>query len=143
MNNYLINENTVAILKNNDKIQVINVDNSIVININLKRLINNNCLIYGSNLEGRKKFAEKILEKKYKLPIIISLEKKIILLQINAFRDEECLFIVGNKVLNYYIKDNYLYIECINNIKFKTNISKYSFEKILINYLKLLNYINY
>ena len=102
MNNYLINENTVAILKNNDKIQVINVDNSIVININLKRLINNNCLIYGSNLEGRKKFAEKILEKKYKLPIIISLEKKIILLQINAFRDEECLFIVGNKVLNYY-----------------------------------------
>ena len=143
MNNYLINENTVAILKNNDKIQVFNVDNSIVININLKRLINNNCLIYGSNLEGRKKFAEKILEKKYKLPIIISLEKKIILLQINALRDEECLFIVGNKVLNYYMKDNYLYIECINNIKFKTNISEYSFEKILINYLKLLNYINY
>ncbi len=143
MNNYLINEKTVAICKDNNKIKIINVDNTIVFNINIKKLLNNNCLIYGSNLEGRRKYAQNILNIKYKIPIIISEEKKIILLQIYGLRDEDCLFIVGNKILNYKIKDNLLNIKCVNNIIFNVKISKYSFEKILINYLKLFNQLNY
>ncbi len=143
MENYIINENTVAILKKYNEIIIYNVDKEEVFNTKIKKIINTSCLVYGSNLLGRKEYAKKYLNIKYKVPIIISENKNIILLQINNFRDEECLCIVGNKILNYQEKDNKLIIKCINNQEFSTNISKYSFEKILLNYLKLNNYINY
>ncbi len=143
MDNYIINENTFAVLQKDDKVIIYDVDNYRVINKKIKRLINDNCLIYGSDYLGRKKFAQKILKIKYKVPIIISLSKNIILLQINNLRNEDCLFIVGNKVINYENKEDMLNIQFVNNKELKTNISIYRFEKLLINYLKLINYLNY
>lgn len=144
MNNYIINKKTIALLKQNDKIKIYDVDNLLVFNTKISKIINNSCLLYGSNLKGRKKFAQKFLNIKYRVPIIISENKKIILLQINGLREEECLFIVGNKIVDYEeINDKVLKIKCINNIEICANISKYSFEKILINYLKLYNNLNY
>ena len=139
MENYVINENTIAILKKNDEVIIYNVDNIIVSNMKINRLINNSCLIYGSNLNGRKKYAQKYLNIKYRVPIIISENKKIILLQLNGLREQECLFIIGNKIIDYKNVENNLKIKCINNQEFITNLSQYSFEKILINYVKLYN----
>ncbi len=139
MNNYIINNNTVAILKNNNKTIIFDVDNYQVINKNIKYVLECNCNYYGSSLEGRRKSIQKILNTCYKVPILIN--NKIILLQINSLRNNNCLFIVLNKVLNFKKTLNNLIIRCDNNLIFSSKISQTSFEKMLINGIKINNII--
>jgi len=139
--NYIINNKTIAILKKNNKTIIFDVENTRVINKNIKKILDYNCNFYGSSLLGRKKCAESILNIHYKIPLII--DKNIILLQLNGIKDEECLFIVLNKIIDYKYTNKNLNILCINNRLFKTKISKYSFEKMLINAFKLNNILKW
>jgi len=141
MENYIINENTIAILKNKNKTIIIDVDNIRVINKNIKFIIECNCLINGSNLNGRKEFIKKLLNIHYKIPIIINYN--IILLQINSIKNNNSLFIILNKIKDYKEINNNLNILCVNNYVFSNNISKNSFEKLIINGIKINNIIKY
>ncbi len=143
MKNYIINDQTIAILKQDQNTIVYDVKKTIVINKNIKSILETNCLLHGSSMEGRIKSAKKILNIKYKVPILISEAENIILLQIDCLRNKECLFIVANKIVDYEIKNNKLTIKCINNQEFIVNISKYSFEKMLIYTIKLNNYLKW
>lgn len=143
MDNYIINNNTIAILKENKKTIIYNVDNIKVINKNIKKVLEDNCNFYGSSLNGRKKSAKIILNIKYKVPISISNDNNYILLQIDSLRNKKCLFIMLNKIIDYKIIDNILTIICLNNNNFKINISKYSFEKMFINGIKLNNILKW
>ena len=139
MENYIFNKNTIAVLKKKKKTIIIDVDNIRVINKNINKIINNNCLLYGSSLNGRKEYARVILNKTYKLPIFIN--DNIMLLQINSIRDKNCLFIVLNKFINYKIINNNLLIELANYNYLLSNLSANSFEKIIINGIKINNKI--
>ena len=139
MENYIFNKNTIAVLKSKKKTIIIDVDNIRVINKNINKIINNNCLLYGSSLNGRKEYARVILNKTYKLPIFIN--DNIMLLQINSIRDKNCLFIVLNKFINYKIINNNLLIELANYNYLLSNLSANSFEKIIINGIKINNKI--
>ena len=139
MENYIFNKNTIAVLKSKKKTVIIDVDNIRVINKNINKIINNNCLLYGSSLNGRKEYARVILNKTYKLPIFIN--DNIMLLQINSIRDKNCLFIVLNKFINYKIINNNLLIELANYNYLLSNLSANSFEKIIINGIKINNKI--
>ena len=139
MENYIFNKNTIAVLKSKKKTVIIDVDNIRVINKNINNIINNNCLLYGSSLNGRKEYAKDILNKTYKLPIFIN--DNIMLLQINSIRDKNCLFIVLNKFINYKIINNNLLIELANYNYLLSNLSANSFEKIIINGIKINNKI--
>lgn len=139
MLNYLINDDTIAILKKENKTIIYNVDKTLVFNINIKKIIDFNCLFYGSDLKGRQRYAQNSLKVKYKVPIIISEAKNIILIQTNNIRDDTCYFFVGNKIIDYEEIDNRLIVTCKYNKKFLINISKYSFEKLLLNYLRINN----
>lgn len=143
MKNYIINDQTIAILKQDQNTIVYDVKKTIVINKHIKSILETNCLLHGSSMEGRIKSAKKILNIKYKVPILISEAENIILLQIDCLRNKECLFIVANKIVDYEIKNNKLTIKCINNQEFIVNISKYSFEKMLIYTIKLNNYLKW
>ncbi len=143
MKNYIINDQTIAILKHDQETIIYNVENKKVINKHIKSILENNCLLHGSSMEGRIKSAKKILNIKYKVPILISEAENIILLQIDCLRNKECLFIVANKIINYEEIQNKLIIKCINDQEFIVNISKYSFEKMLINTIKLNNYLKW
>ena len=137
MENYIINNKTIAILKKNNKTIIFDVEKKRIINKNIKKVLNYNCNFYGSSLNGRKKCAENLLNIHYKIPIII--DKNIILIQLNSLRSEECLFIVMNKIIDYKYINKKLEILCINSQIFNTNISKESFEKMIINSIKLEN----
>lgn len=141
MENYIINNNTVALLKKKNKTIIYDVNKIRVINKNIKNILDYNCNYYGSSFLGRKKCAEKILKIHYKIPLVIN--KNIILLQLNGLKSEECYFIVYNKIINYKYIDNNLKIICINNREFYNKISINSFEKMLINSLKLNNTLNW
>ena len=137
MENYIINNKTIAILKNKNKTIIFDVEKTRIINKNIKKVLDYNCNFYGSSLNGRKKCAKNLLNIHYKIPIII--DKNIILIQLNALRSDECLFIVLNKIIDYKYINKKLKILCINSQIFNTNISKQSFEKMIINSIKLEN----
>ena len=121
MQNYIIDKNTIAVLKHNLQTIIYDVENIKVINKNIKKVLDENCNFYGSSLVGRKKYSQKYLQINYKVPLIISEFNNIILIQINALRDNECLFIVLDKIKDYYIENDKVVIKCVNGIIFKTN----------------------
>jgi len=139
--NYIINNKTVAILKKNNQTIIFDVENTRVINKNIKKVLDYNCNFYGSTFSGRKKSAEKLLNIHYKIPLII--DKNIILLQLNGIKDDECLFVVLNKIIDYKYLNKNLKIFCINSQIFNNKISKNSFEKMLINSIKLNNILKW
>ncbi|MBQ7031996.1 MAG: competence protein ComK [Bacilli bacterium] len=141
MENYIINNKTIAILKNNNKTIIYDVDNIRVINKNIKRILDENCSFYGSSLSGRKKSAKNILNIHYKVPVVV--KEDVILLQVNNIRNKECLFLVLNKIVDYKLENQKLKIICINKQVFLINISKNSFEKMLINSIKLNNILKW
>ncbi len=143
MKEYIIDDTTVALYKKERDTVIYNVDKYEVFNIPIKKIIEFNCLIHGSSMNGRIKSAKTILNIQYKVPILISEAENIILLQMNSLRYKECLFIVANKIIDYEEKDDFLQIKCINNITFDVKISKYSFEKLLIYTIKLNNYLKW
>jgi len=139
--NYIINNNTIAILKRNNTTIIFDVKKTRVINKNIKKILDYNCNFYGSSLNGRKQSAGKLLKIHYKVPIVIN--KNIILLQLNGIKDKECLFIVLNKIIDYKYLNKNLHILCTNNQIFNSNISKNSFEKMLVNSIKLNNILKW
>lgn len=141
MENYIISNQTIAILKKKNKTIIFDVDKIRVINKNIQKILNENCNFYGSDLLGRKKSAEKILSVHYKIPIYLN--ENLIFLQFNAIRNIDCLFINSNKIIDYYIHNDNLIIKCVENYVFINNISLSSFEKMFINSLKLNNVLNY
>ena len=141
MENYIINNKTVAILKKGNKTIVFDVEKTRIINKSIKKILDYNCNFYGSTLIGRKKCAQKLLNIHYKIPIII--DKNMILLQLNGIKNDECLFISLNKIINYSYVNKNLKIFCINGQILNTKISKNSFEKMLINSIKLNNILKW
>ena len=100
MKNYLIDNDTIALLKKRDKTIIYTLDDQKIFNTNYKFILEYNCNYYGSSLDGRKKCAKSILNVKYRVPIIVDELHNIILLQLNSSRDKECLFLVANKILD-------------------------------------------
>ena len=135
MENYLINENTIAVQKRSKQTIIYDVENIRVINKNIRSILNLNCNFYGSSLLGRLKSASKILNIKYKIPIIIN-ENNVILLPIKSLRHEDTLLLVSNKIIKYEEQDAKLKVYTINNQEFILNISKNSFEKMLLKNVK-------
>ena len=143
MENYIINYNTVALVKQKNKTIIYNVDKVLVFNKNINNIIEYNCKYYGSTLIGRKNSAKNILKIKYKLPIIIDDINNIIIIQLNSPRNKNCLYLITNKIINYEKKDNFLNIICVNNITFNVKISLNVFEKLLIKSIQLNNILNW
>ena len=139
MKNYLIDNDTIALLKKRDKTIIYTLDDQKIFNTNYKFILEYNCNYYGSSLDGRKKSAKSILNVKYRVPIIVDELHNIILLQLNSSRDKECLFLVANKILDMEEENNQLKITCINKQEFYVNLSKKSLEKMLLQSFKLNN----
>ena len=143
MNSYIIKDTTVALLKKENKTICYNVDNYEVINKYINKILEENCIFHGSSMQGRIKSIKNILKIKYRVPILISEAENIILMPMNSLRNKECLLIVANKIIDYEDMKNFLRIKCFQNITFDVKISKYSFEKMLINIIKLNNYLKW
>lgn len=143
MNKNIISSGTISVIKNNKRTILCNVDNIVVINIGIKKFLEKSCNYYGTSYEGVKKSAKGILNINYKVPIVVENNKNIILLPLTSVRDKNLIYVSLDKITNYEFKDNYVYIMCCNNYVFKTKMSEKSFEKLLINGIKLNNTLKY
>ena len=58
-------------------------------------------------------------------------------------RADICVFVVLDKIISYESVNEGLKINCINDVNFIVNISKYSFEQMLLNSIRLNNILKY
>lgn len=81
---YKINKRTIYLEYdgNNTLIKTVNGEVNYKGNM-VKKLLNYNCILYGSSLNGRKKASQIALKSKYKLPVVVSEKDKLLFFPIN------------------------------------------------------------
>lgn len=129
MNNYEINEETIAVMPvEYEKTKIIETNNEYIINSKAYSVMDQNCKYYGSTYSGRLKAAKEILNCSYKLPILVEESQTIIFFPTKSSLEDDCMWINFNfiKEIKKCDKGSEIYFK--NNKSIKTNISKLSIE---------------
>lgn len=134
---YIINEKTLAITRENKKTRIIEKYNSYLVSEDPVDIINLNCKLYGSTLEGRQKGSAYLIGTNYKPPIIVNNGKNIILVPTHSHRNNKCSWIVLRNLANYFPYENDVIIEFQNEIKILLNISYTIFDKQVLRAARL------
>ena len=110
--NYIIKNDTLYLKINNESIYVMEINNEMILNENIIKVLNNSCIYYGSSLKGRILGAKSLIKSKYKLPLIISEKNNLFFINIKDKNGYEYW-------LNFqYIKD-YIYVDNLLKIFFE------------------------
>ncbi len=114
MENYEINDKTVALYAMNNKTRVYELDDNFVVNKAASTIMEESCLYHGSSLNGRKKGTEALIGPVYRAPIIVSESKDIIFFPTSSPRNKDCTWLRFDEVDKFYYKGNKLIIEFKN-----------------------------
>lgn len=135
---YIITNSTLAIISKGKKTKVVEEKQSILINEMTANLIERNCYLNGSTLEGRLKGSSYLLGSSYKPPIIINDSENIILIPTHSIRNKDCNWINLTTMLYYSPTDNNkVLIEFKNNKKIVLNTSYNIFDKQVLRATRL------
>ena len=138
MSTYIINAKTYALISNNKGTKIIEDKKIINKKEYLNSILNYNCFIHGSSLEGREKGSSYLLKTSYKPPIILDESNIIILIPTHSKRNKLCTWLVLDKILNYYpTSNNRMIVEFINYTKIVINVSYNIFDKQYLKATKL------
>ena len=135
---YIITKNTLAIIPRGKKSKIIEGKHSLLANEETAKIIEQNCFLNGSTLEGRIKGSSYLLGSSYKPPIIINDSLNIILIPTHSIRNKNCHWINLITMLHYSpTNDNKVLIEFINNHKLIINVSYNIFDKQVLRATRL------
>ena len=102
MNNYEINEDTLAIISKSNKISIVYEKyNNYIVYQNIIDILNNSCKYYGSSFEGRKIASCSLLKVNYKVPIIVEESSNMIFFPTSSLRNNNCSWISLNNIDRY------------------------------------------
>ena len=102
MDNYEINEDTLAIIPKSNKITIVYEKyNNFIINQSTDNILNNSCKYYGSTFEGRKIASASLLNVNYKVPIIIEESSNLIFFPTSSIKNKNCSWISLNNIDRY------------------------------------------
>lgn len=108
-----ISGKTLIIYYDNFNTVMINTDGKIIINGNfIRSILNKSCIFYGSSLNGRLKGSKDLLKCRYKLPIIISENNRLIFFPVNKY-----FWINFNMIESFEKKENHTIITFKNGYK--------------------------
>lgn len=127
IDNYLINENTLAIIPDGLYRSKV-IENYLSVNVDLTpiEIINYSCLYYGSSYVGRCESSAYYLGTSYKVPIIINESKKVIFFPTESFRNNSCIWLNYCGIHKFYSEksnNKSTIIELINHKLLTINIS--------------------
>ena len=126
---YYINKATCVIIPiGKNESQVIEIDNTFIVNKSVKSIIDESCRYFGSTYQGRCDGSKEILKMNYKLPIVIEDFNNLIFFPTNSPRYNECIWVSLNNVDNYEQDGKDSKINFIGGTCFKIEISYYSLE---------------
>jgi competence protein ComK len=90
-----------------------------------KKIIRDNCLMNGSNLEGRKAHSRKLINVHCKIPIIIKELDKMIVFPLRSIRKSNCGWInFSNHRLIKYISDGKFVISSVKEYEITLDVSR-------------------
>ena len=114
MENYKINDKTMALYSLNAKTRVYEEEKCFEVEETANHIMENSCSYYGSSLEGRKKGSTSLIGAKYKVPVIVEESKNIIFFPTDSSKKKNCTWIRFNKIDTYYYHQGRLVL-CFKN----------------------------
>lgn len=138
MLNYNISSKTLAILPNKDGGSIIfEENNSFLFRLNPTLIIKRNCINNGCTYEGRLKSSELLTGYKYKSPILLSEEDRLIYFPTNSPRLRDCAWICLNNIERIKKLEEGTNIIFNNNVSIKINVSFYTLNKQILRAIHL------
>lgn len=131
MENYEINENTLAVIATDVyQTKIIEKDKEFIVNKRAYEIMEESCEYYGSTYVGRLKSAQKMLNCSYKLPILVEESSILIFFPTKSSLVSDCSWINYNciKEYNFNPKNSNMVVSLINNTKIELDISKLSLQ---------------
>lgn len=127
---YMIEEKTLALIPRGKQTKILEYCKEIIEDKSTRKIVEYNCYINGSTLEGRRHASSYLIGDYYKTPIIIDESKKIILIPTHSDRNPECIWLVLNNILKYKINsENKVTVIFKNEQKLDLNVSYSIFDK--------------
>lgn len=123
MENYEINNSTVALYAMGEKTRVYEEDSNFIVDKSANKIMEESCKYFGSSLEGRKKGTENLIGVSYKAPIIVEESCNIIFFPTSSPRLSDCSWLRLSYINRYYYHNNKLIVEFKNNDKIALNTS--------------------
>lgn len=117
MENYEINDKTLALYALNNKTRVYETDNTFIVNKDTYTIMEESCGYYGSSLMGRKKGTENLIGNVYRAPIIVEESQELIFFPTTSYNNKNCTWLKFNEVDRYYYKGSRLIVELKNGSK--------------------------
>jgi competence protein ComK len=135
---YLIKEKTYALVPCKDGAKVIESCGSKIIEKKTLDIVEENCYLTGSSLEGRQKGSAYIIGTSYKPPIVIDGKNPIILIPTHSARQKCCIWVNFHAILTYYTNtEKKTIIEFKNHKKIEINLSYSMFDKQILRATRL------
>ena len=123
MNEYEINEETLAVVPLKEKSVIYETNSTFVVNKNANKIMEESCEYFGSSLAGRQKGTTNLIGISHKAPIIIEETKELIFFPTTSPRLSKCSWIALANIEKYYRKKNKLVIEFKNKKKVELDVS--------------------
>lgn len=130
---YIIGKDTYFLMFDGKKTVINELSTEIILDGNLLRdIINKSCLYYGSSLKGRLAGSKNLINSKYKLPIIISENNKIMLFSIVGIQMQEKIWINFNSVSHYEKAKDFVNVTFSNGYQQKFTVSYFVFNNQML-----------
>ncbi|MFV0275274.1 MAG: competence protein ComK [Bacilli bacterium] len=124
MKNYEINNNTIALIKENSyTTKVLEDETEYLIENEISNIINDSCEFFGSSYKGRIKGSRKLINGKYKMPIIIEETMSLIFFPTTASECDTCMWISLNQIKSYSKDEQGSYVIIQDGRKIYVDIS--------------------
>ena len=133
-----ISSNTVLIRnKGKNETEILYLDECIILPYSSKKIVDNNCKLFGSSLNGRIESSKKWLGYDYKLPIIIDEIRNLVLFPTRSIDSPKNIWFSYNTIDEYNKINNGVEITLKNGKKIYINESFNVFESQFIRASKL------
>lgn len=142
MKSYEINKDTMAVIPENNKSRVYEVDDNFLIDQSSLKVMEESCEYFGSTLEGRQRATSKITGITHKVPVIVEESKKIIFFPTMSPRIKECAWLSLKYVDKYYKVGDNVCIEFRNGRKILLPISYYTIDNQIMRSARLDSMLN-
>ena len=117
LENYEINNKTVALYAMDNKTRVYEEDTNFIVDKPANAIMEASCSYFGSSLAGRKKGTENLIGVSYKAPIIVEESNNIIFFPTSSPKLNTCSWLRLSMVNRYYYLNNQLVVEFKNGDK--------------------------
>lgn len=135
---YIINDKTLALLPLGKKTKILEWDKDFIVEESIINIIEHNCILNGSTLEGRRKGSSYLIGASYKPPIIIDEMKRIILIPTHSNKNPNCKWFILDNILKYYLNtSNKVVVMFKNNQKLELDLCYANFDKQVLRATRL------